>query len=334
MHRCIFLSVRPADVSNDTVFLHHLMGSVEGGNNQLTLQMLKTDKPYGIPTSAFQPDGRFLETNDARVLSGFVEGEWLQYVQTTRDITTLSPAVYHGMINIHETNPQVKGHIITADTLDFGYPSIASAARVTGEQSAMITFSHVSTQTFPGTSVIYYHGDGTYSNLLRVKSGLNTIDVLTDSAERWGDYTGIQRKYNEQGVFWLSGSYGDINKRSATWISHVRNISEPFVEAGFEPVIYPNPGNGHQLSLKFTMDAAGPVEIHVVNMLGQEIQRFSYSWVKEGTHELTLYPQNLRIGTYVIDVRKQEERSCLQENLLSISDKKKPAGHWLTGFRI
>jgi cytochrome c-type biogenesis protein CcmH/NrfF len=39
-----------------------------------------------------------------------------------------------------------------------------------------------------------------------LKSGESAVDILQDSVERWGDYTGIQRKFNEPNTAWISGS--------------------------------------------------------------------------------------------------------------------------------
>ncbi len=47
-----------------------------------------------------------------------------------------------------------------------------------------------------------------FSPVVTVKQGELSINRLTDSLERWGDYTGVQPKYNEEGVVWMSGSYG------------------------------------------------------------------------------------------------------------------------------
>ncbi|GIR57574.1 MAG: hypothetical protein CM15mP65_01550 [Crocinitomicaceae bacterium] len=42
----------------------------------------------------------------------------------------------------------------------------------------------------------------------KLVTGDRAIDRLNGNVDRWGDYTGIQRSYNEPCKTWLSGMYG------------------------------------------------------------------------------------------------------------------------------
>jgi len=59
--------------------------------------------------------------------------------------------------------------------------------------------------------------------IILVKKGLNYVDMLGGVYERWGDYFGIQRKYNEPGHAWNAGYYSLINGNAAIWVSEVIN---------------------------------------------------------------------------------------------------------------
>lgn len=243
-----FLSVRPSAEQNDTLFLHEITNTIRSGQAELKLTVLRSDRPYGVPPNAFQTNGQYLQTNDARVLDAMIEGDRIIYVQNSIDHTKVSPSIYVGRISgVSSGAYTVSADLLSQDTLDFGYPSIA--ALTSSEQA--VTFSHSSRTMHPGTSVYLLENGVPLSwdnGWLIVKDGLAPINVLDDSIERWGDYTGIQRKYNAPGTAWLAGSYGV--KRTAfvpinhyTWVAEVRR-TESKVTKALEigrSIVYPNP---------------------------------------------------------------------------------------------
>jgi hypothetical protein len=58
-----------------------------------------------------------------------------------------------------------------------------------------------------------------------VKNGTSVINNFSDSIERWGDYTNIQRIYNEPNSAFLTGSWGEANLMR-TWIAKV-SVKDP-----------------------------------------------------------------------------------------------------------
>ncbi|MFT7591312.1 MAG: hypothetical protein ACI9UJ_001235, partial [bacterium] len=206
-----FLSVRPGDQANDSVFLHEITDTRLSGNASYNLRVLQSNKLYGVPPSAYQPDSKnVLQTNDTRVLSAISEAGHIQYVQSTVIPETGVPGVFHGFVDV-ETG-KIEVNYITSDTMEYAYPSIAFAGNAEFPHASVITFSHSSELHFPGTSAVLHNrviGEKSiFSPVVPIKLGELSIDRLTDSMERWGDYTGIQAKYNEEGVVWMSGSYG------------------------------------------------------------------------------------------------------------------------------
>ncbi|NDC29523.1 MAG: T9SS C-terminal target domain-containing protein [Bacteroidetes bacterium] len=304
-----FVSVRPSDLQNDTVFLHEITGSLKSGNAKLTTKILKTNLSYGLQPNAYMSNGKKLQTNDARILTALYQNNALYYGSNTIDTNTFSPAIYVGHIDfLNQINPKITGRIISSDTLDFGYPSIAYAGGGLGDKSALITFSHTSDKTFPGTSVAYIDRNLNVSIPTRVKAGESIIQLLFDSVERWGDYTGIQQKYNELGVCWLVGSYGSNNTNS-TWLAKVKS-TDPSLLVNDNPktisnlMVYPVP-SAEIMNVQFEMKQSLMVDFTLLDMQGREIPLL-HDKAKAGINNFSFDASDLSNGLYVLYVKQNE----------------------------
>ncbi len=299
-----FLSVRPDAMSNDTLFLHEITNSTIAGNAQHKLSVLTTDLPYGVPPTAYQPVvGYRLQTNDTRVLSAVYHDNTIHYVQSSILTDEIRSGIYHGIISSMNEMPQVNGTIISSNELDFAYPSIAFAGNTKlDNQSMVITFSHVGENEYAGTSAIYHNNseglESIYSNVVSIKSGDSLINTfVADTAERWGDYTDIQRKYNEPGVIWLCGSYGDSLGRNNVWLSKLSVKNDLIVEDKF--LVYPNPVESSvEISINFMVD--DQVTIQLVNNLGSVVKEIMNEPVRKGNARFLLNTEDLSSGVYIL----------------------------------
>lgn len=274
-----FLSVRPGDISNDTVFLHRISASY-GQNPTYSYKILKADKSYGMPPSAPQKQAGFmLQTNDARVLGAFYVNNKIQYVQTTNNTINGRSSVFHGIIQFPESaNPSITANIISFDSLDIAYPTIVHAGNNVFGRQSLITFSHSSEYTLPGTSVVYFDNNGQYSKLLYTRIGEGYINsFIPDSFERWGDYTAIQRSYVNWDEFWVVGSYGRANNTAGTWISKLK-MTDPSVgvnqiENNTWQDPYPNPVIDF-IHIPFQTEISAETVVNIYDASGKLIESF------------------------------------------------------------
>lgn len=302
-----FLSVRPGDLTNDTVFLHTITDSYESGNAQFNSKVLTTNVAYGLPPNGLQTDAQFLATNDARVLSAFTENDKIQYVQNTSSVNGTA-SVYIGTIdNVSAASPSVSGVIITEPNVDFAYPSIAYMGNNQFDNRSLITCSYSSPDTFPGTVVFYRDAQGNVSDPTIIKKGLNTVDVMQDSVERWGDYTGIQRKFNEPNTAWLAGSYVLQSKVWRTWVAKITNSDSAVVSSltnyntTIAPEVFPNPSTDF-FNLKFESEAENFTSIVIRDLNGRIVKELFRDRVKPGTNVLTFSTSYLPSGIYVLSI--------------------------------
>lgn len=305
------VSLRPSDLNNDTVFLHEITNSLASGNAQLTLKIIKTDKAYGLMPNALQPGGKRLQTNDARVLSACFEENWIHYVANTIDTSTFSPAVYYGRItNLNLATPAIHGTIISSDTMDFGYPSVTYIGGGVDDRSVMITYSYSSKTHFPGTAATYVDRAGNLSGTFVVKKGETNIQLLSDSIERWGDYTGIQRKYNEPGFCWLNGSYGFQNGLS-TWIAKLKNndltLNTSETRAvKTESTLYPNPVSDY-INLDFELRENKVITFEICDINGRLVSELLRDKGKAGLNRFSFRTNDLKEGIYFLMIKYENE---------------------------
>ncbi len=304
-----FVSLRPSDLHNDTVFLHEITNTVSSGTAQLTLKTLRTDRSYGLMPNAIQPSGKKLQTNDARILSACIENNIIHYVANTIDTSTFSPSIYYGRLtNPSSAIPTIHGTIISSDTLDFGYPSVTYIGGGADDQSVMLTYSYVSTKQFPGTVATYVDRTGNLSQTIIVKKGESNITLLTDSVERWGDYTGIQRKYNEPGYCWLCGSYGLANG-NRTWIARLKSTDAKLglnerSNRMSNTSLYPNPVSEYA-TIDFNLNENMMLDFEVMDMNGRTVGQILRDTGKAGTNRFTFRVTDLKEGIYFLNMKHE-----------------------------
>jgi hypothetical protein len=245
-----FVSVRPDAEQNDTLFLHEITNTIASGAATLNQKVLVTNVKYGVPPNGDQPPvndsiGNYLSTNDARILDATYRDNVIHFAGNTLDRENLRAGIHIGRITDPSGNAQASGQIYSDPALDFGYPSIVALPA-----GLIMTFSHTSRTAFPGTSAAYFSDIAGYVDRIIVKSGTAPVNLLGDSVERWGDYTGLQARYNDLNTAWLSGSFG-IKTFSAsthqTWIGEVRintnDVAMPKLELARQ-MSFPNPSSG------------------------------------------------------------------------------------------
>lgn len=307
-----FVSVRPYAESNDTVFLHRIVNTQRSGNAYYELQVLKASEKYGFPPSALQPTAGFkLRTNDARVLSAIRTGDRIQYLQNSRNFKTEQAHLMHNIVHNPQNNPQITSNLITHDSLEFGYPAIASAGKEPGDPAALITTVFSSSKHYPGTGCIYVNRYGEYSNYQKLKTGTSTINYsfIPAGEQRWGDYEGIQRKYNEDGVYYLVGSYGKTGNMFA-YIARVKinddNAKDPLQSVRIFPI--PSKDLYVELNLMEGDESNNIYTLTLVDMAGKQAGNTMNMVLHRGVNLLRVDANAFAPGLYVLQVTKKDQK--------------------------
>lgn len=297
------LSNRNTDTQNDTVFLLEVTGRVTDPNAQLVVNVIQADQPYILPVQADQEGNHFLDTNDGRILGGYILNGRIYYVQACTDPINGRAAIYHGVIDGIASNPSMVSRIYSEPDMDYGYPNISWTGQSEAEEQSIISFTHSSESVFAGFSAIHVDENLIGSDRIEIQPGFSIINVLQGTLERWGDYSGSQRKYNEPGVVWGVGSFGNGFDGHGTWIAELRSPDVPTsiqdIETTPEATAFPNPFL-NDVSVKFELNSATFLTIELVDIDGKLIQTLLKDRVKAGLNQLSFSNSALASGTYFL----------------------------------
>jgi len=276
--------------------------------------MLKADQYYGAPPNALMPNGKKLATNDARVLGAYYQNEHIQFVANTIDTATGNAAIYHGFIHRPEIAKTVSANIISDSLLEYGYPNISYVGTNDLSQHAIISFDYSSIATYPGFAAIFVEEENKYSPIQILKQGETSLSVLMGNTQRWGDYSGSQPVYNEEGKVWISGLYGKkLNnfKVYGTWINKLSKISKDkdIVEGNkkIDVSIFPNPTQEDFVYMEILLDEETKINIDVYDINGKLIGKVFNGYSRAGRNKIRFSTASLSNGIYIVKISSDTE---------------------------
>lgn len=312
-----FLSNRNFASQNDTVFLVNVTDTIGAPSNTVTVKAVVSNQSYYFPPDGRQPGGtQSLATNDSRNLGAFIENNQIQYVHNTNNPANNHVTVYYGTIaNPQSANPVATGYILPNDTLDFAYPNISYSGINTNDNSAIITFDHSSDKLNPGCSAMRTDGAGNFSPVLRIQNGSTFINLLSSTQERWGDYSGSQRKYNSPGEVWMSGYYAYLSGSAPTsyrahgaWIAQINPYQKPD-ETGISEnketfstgAVFPNPASD-MYSVELNLQKPEYLSFELYDIQGKLVQTLLRDWVKVPQNVFSFRTADLKNGIYILKI--------------------------------
>lgn len=312
-----FLSVRNVDASNDTIFLLEINNTYASGKAQLKQRILKSPVKYGFPPNAFQSKvgGKIqqLMTNDARVLAAIYENGNVHFGSNSilqGDVT--STVMLSTIKNVQTTNPKVEAKLLNIPGMEFGYPSMAYTGVDPLDHKVMYSFSHCRIDSFPGTSVIYKDAKDNFSKLLIIKEGESIVNAFSDSIERWGDYTNMQKLYQYENQAFLTGSYGKTN-RMATWLAKLEvndttkgtKPTNSLRQSNLETTVavYPNPIKNSLFQVNFEIDDNEDLSFDLYDNIGRKVVRLLDTKGYKGKNEFSFRTNDLPKGQYILQIK-------------------------------
>lgn len=309
-HGMYFLSNRNLAVANDTIWIMRITDSIGVAGAQFNVGFQVSDVEYGLPPNAVQQFNLSMATNDARCLDGFIENDVIQFVGNTVDTSTGRAALYHGIIRDVSTVPTIEGKVIGNADGAYGYPGITWLGMTAGSNEALIGLNYLgaNAQNHPGCGAIYYDGNGNYSDRVVARAGTGYINALS-GLDRWGDYMGVQLRYNQPGVAWISGTWGQPSHLPATWIAEFHHpaivSNEDPEQERPEAVAFPNPVDD-RFSLAFELGEATFLEIALYDVQGRKQKVLLKDVVKRGKSRFAFSTEPLAAGVYFIRLEGPE----------------------------
>jgi hypothetical protein len=301
-----FLSNKNFSIESDTLYLIKIEDSQSSENATIDIQRLSINDHYFLSPNGEQYNGKQLSTNDSRVLGAIIDEDWIQFVNHSMDTNSGNAGIFHGIIYNYNSNPYVESKIISDSVVDFGYPNIASTAINPNEKECIIGFNYTSVVDTNGVSCVYVNNENECSSFTKLHKGTRAISRLSGNIDRWGDYTGIQRKYNDPCRTWISGMFGKINS-NGSWISSVavsdtcrERLPHLFLKPSFKNgILFPNPSE-NVVYYDFTLEEGMDVKISIFAMDGKSVQVLYNDYVKSGPQRVSFNINSLAVGNYLV----------------------------------
>ena len=308
------LSNKNFSLESDSLYLIKIENSQKSLNSELSIQRITLDDHYFLSPNGKQYNGKELATNDSRVLGGIIDKDWIQFVQHSMDTNYGTAGIYHGIIYNYDTNPYVESKIISDSIIDFGYPNIASTGINPNEKECVIGFNYTSINDTNGVSCVYMNNNEIYSNFTKLHRGNRAIDRLNGNIDRWGDYSGIQRKYDDPCRTWISGMFGKIGS-NGSWISSISTSDtcrEPLPHLFLEPaynqgVLFPNPSKNF-VNYDFSLEENLDLKISIFSIEGKLVTVLYNDLVNSGPNRLSFDITKLRVGSYLLIIENNDNR--------------------------
>ena len=232
-------------------------------------------------------------------MGGYTKNNRLHFVQSCTDPTTGTSAIYYGVIDEHEGNsPTVTSRIFSDPNLYYGFPNISWSGINDVDEQSIITFNHSSETVFAGFSALHVDANLEVSDRVEIKSGLNFVNVLQNNLERWGDYSGSQRLYDEPGTIWAAGSFGSASGGHGTWLSEVTSPDlttgiNDIQSADVNSLVYPNPFI-NQMEVVFELEQTTFLRLELVDMEGGIVRLVMEERMKAGKNRISFNGASLR----------------------------------------
>nr|MBK9650913.1 T9SS type A sorting domain-containing protein [Bacteroidota bacterium] len=313
-----FLSNRNFTTGNDTIFLVKVNDTINAPNQTVTVTPLVGNTAYHMPVDAAQPYVDLLATNDARVLGAFIENDKIQFTSNTFDTTLGVDGIFHGVISSASTAPSLTSTKYSNINFDFGYPNISYAGSGPNDDRSIISLLFSSPTVLPGFGAILFDGINDYSPITNIKDGLGYVNMLNGN-ERWGDYMGCQRKYNQPGLVWISGQYGLANHTTRTWIGEISANTSAGIQtqntAALESEVYPNPATD-MVNIKFNITKAEKYRIDIIDLSGKNVAALFSGAIITGPNMLSFSTASLPAGEYSFCISNMNSEKVFSEKFI------------------
>jgi hypothetical protein len=273
-----FVSNNSAEGSS--IFLWDLTNELNK-NPELNVYKVATDH-YEIGADAYQKytsslSPGLLDVGDCRIHHGFYLDGIIHFVFHSQFNSQGYNGINYNRLDVNTLKNTSK--VFGMNSYDMAFPSVASsAAEYTKEKDVIIAYLQSGSDIYPQFRTLQVDEDMNQSTTTLIQEGTTWVDMLLGN-ERWGDYTGIQRKHNTSAPeIWVSGCFGTRISEShpavahgyKTWIAMVKDNNSNSIEESIkiESKIYPNPVY-EMFNIEFTLNNRKHISIDIFDTKGK-----------------------------------------------------------------
>jgi hypothetical protein len=315
---CYFIATAGGGGGSNLKF-YHLTDDLTATNEQLKYYSVST-YPYKVAKNAHQYNTtQQLDVGDCRMMDGFYHNgvahftfmadtaDWASIRYYRMPISTLA-AQYFQTSFVGE--------------FDYTYPALASFTNSATDQSALLVFLSSGANTYPSIRVKSFDNEWNTQASILVKTGTGYVNKCYNSgrnANRWGDYTGIARKYNSTiPRVWLGASYGSTNGSWSNWIAEIYSRTTPTKDIREDintVIVAPNPVSQERFSVNFITDTNQELSFRILSMDGKLVSEIEKRKVILGNHNFSFNVGHLSSGIYILTISNNKNQIIRNEKI-------------------
>jgi len=282
-----------------------------------------TTNSYPIPTFTACARGYIKDPNSTFIDSITTGSSWVQNAFTVDNqvhFTFSADAnghcgVHYGRIDLDEQTASYTTY--SEPNQNLAYPAIASIGFDGNDKTTAMVYLKSSLTVLPEVVAITIDDNMNWSAPQTVKQGDTIIDILgagnnPNGTERWGDYSGITRKYNAtlQPEAWLFGCYSaNTSGRLTSWANWIAQLKTADFPVGINETptnqaaanVYPNP-TASDYKIAFDLPKESMVELALYDMSGRYIKQLFKGTLPTSKNELAFNRNALANGQYFIQL--------------------------------
>ncbi len=300
----------PVTTGSTNIKLYNLTNEMSASNEQLMLYNVPTTN-YSVPAKAQQQGSSILLNNgDCRTQAGFYLNGIIHFVFHS-DIGSGWTGVNYNRLTV-ATTTNISSTFGNVGVADFCFPAVASIGNTTSDKSVVISFSSSSSNIFPQVRAVTCDNFLNWSNSTLIKDGESFIDYsFITGDERWGDYSGLARKYNTNPpMVWLAGDYAAANNNWRQWIAE---ISVPGLSAIKQNVlsekkvsVFPNPVLDSYKVL-FSTETREDIVICINDFTGKKVKELYVGQSFVGKNAYMFNKAQLQSGLYYLVISNKNK---------------------------
>jgi hypothetical protein len=265
---------------------------------------------YNVPVTAYSTAGDAnqngstirLNTGDSRAMDGFFLKGTMHFVHNI-DVGSGFCGFRYYRINL--TTLTAGSATFSGSGTDVCYPALASASNDSTDNSVVISYEESSPSIYPRTCVVACDKVGAWSLPVVVKAGVSYIDYGSGPTERWGDYTGMCKRFGDPArTLWMAGMYGGSLHYWRQYIAKIapKNVGVPGVEPEqYTAQVFPNP-IVDRYSVRFEVAERQNVIINITDMQGRTVVELYNGVVEPGENVFSFNKESLTNGIYSLNI--------------------------------
>ncbi len=298
-----------------SILLYDITSNATDPNVQIKSYTVSTSQNITIGGNALQKgtSTEVLDVGDNRALSGFYKNGIIHFVHNNEYTNSYNGISYH-RITVSTLSDWYS--TFGASGYDYCYPAVAWAGKSATDKTVVIGFLRSADIIYPEMRVVVCDDQGNWSNSKLVKDGLNYVDILNGTTERWGDYTGAAIDPASNNV-WIFGAYGSNSNKWGTWIAEISTSAAASIIYKQENNIktFPNPAD-KLFTTEFYLPKSQIITVKLLSSDGKTVKTFLKDKLKQGKNKLFFDSNALPNGAYFLKISDENDKTIYYEKVI------------------